>query len=148
MLLEHLKIADAPYREAIAHALAKIHQKDPRPLISLALTAEEKPVLLGLLRALELLGSSDAIPVFQRAIQNPDAEVRRAVITALASREETRAQQVLLEALRDPDPRLRIDAARTLWAVDPHTVLQALARDPAPEVQEAVRRLLQESARG
>lgn len=148
VLLEHLKIADAPYREAIAHALAQIHQKDPQPLLSLALTAKEKPILLGLLRALELLGSPHAIPVFQRAIKNPDTDVRRAAIMALANRKESGAQQILLEALRDPDPQLRIDAARTLWVVDPRTVLQALERDPAPEVQEAVRRLLQESARG
>lgn len=149
-LLEQLAIAEPLYRETIAHALAAIFQKEPQPLVTLALATEKTPVLLGLLRALELLESPHALPVFRRALQHPDAEVRRAGVSALAKLEGGEARALLLAALKDPDPQLRIHAAQVLGSLDAHTyrsVLRTLEQDPVPEVREAVHRLLTGSPR-
>jgi len=144
-LLEQLALAEPSYREAIAHALAAIFQKDPQPLVTLALRTEKTPVLLGLLRALELLESPHALPAFRQALRHPDAEVRRAGVSALAKLEGAEARALLLTALRDPDPQLRIHTAQLLGSLDAHTyrsILRTLEQDPVPEVREAVHRLL------
>lgn len=144
-LLEQLSLAEPFYREAIAHALAAIFQREPQRLVELALATERRPVLLGLLHALSLLGSPHALPAFRRALQHPDAEVRRAAVSAVAKLEGSEARALLLAALRDPDPQLRIHAAQILGSLDVHAyrdVLRTLEQDPVPEVREVAHRIL------
>jgi HEAT repeat protein len=67
------------------------------------------------------LGSSDereAIPILERGLSDPDAEVRLAVVESLGDLAEYLSPQTLAPVLNDADPEVRIEAVTVLSDIE------------------------------
>ncbi len=89
----------------------------------------------------------DALPLIERCVADPDAEVRVAAISALASLSGRRGPELMIRRLEDAEPRVRAAAAHCVLsqggpeqAEQAEATLQELLSDGAPAVRvEAVK---------
>lgn len=101
-----------------------LHHEDPR-------------VRRKVLAVLSAAGRTEAIPLVERAIADPDLEVRTAAIQALVALKGGDALATVLPKLDDPDPRTRAAAVASLAGADnpeiasrAEAVLNELATSP------------------
>jgi HEAT repeat protein len=78
------------------------------------------------------VGGLAVIPTLKSALRDPDVEVRREVVWALARMGDVTAAPVLEEALNDPDPEVKGMAAEVLSTIrrKPPAPRSPLAHDP------------------
>ncbi len=97
-------------------------------------------------RALEALGSKAAAPLLAAALgREPEAEVKAALLAALARFKEPFAADLAARALEDGRPAVRVAALEALAAVavgDAQARLSAALRDPSPIVRRRAALLL------
>jgi len=103
-------------RTRLSSAIDGLAARYPAQVNSL-LTADEPAVVRGAARVAGRVGLSQAVPGLQAALENPDRDVRMAVVEALVAIRLTPALQALALALDDDDRDVRVAAARALGAV-------------------------------
>ncbi len=110
------------------------------------LSAAEAGRRLRAVRALEALGSKAAAPLLAAALgREPEAEVKAALLGALARFKEPFAADLAVRALEDVRPVVRVAALEALAAVAAGSAqerLSAALRDPSPIVRRRAALLL------
>jgi len=146
VLLEAAEAADEGARAAAADAIAAWGQRAPlEPALVLARDADAS-VRAAAVRALGLAGNQVpqvVTPSLQRALEDPDPEVRRMAANAIAWCRDEASSAALCARLRDPVGVVRAAALRALARLssrDHEDVVLPLLRDPDPAVRvEAIR---------
>jgi len=101
------------------------------PLLTVAsrrLRADSSAGAIGILDMLPGLGDKRAIPVIAQALENLDAQVRRAAVTALADTPGPEARQSLTKALGTWDPETKRFVIREIGRVRAAEALPSLVR--------------------
>jgi hypothetical protein len=110
------------------------------------LSAPDAGRRLRAVRALEALGSKAAAPLLAGALaREPEAEVKAALLSALARFKEPFAAELAARAFEDARPAVRVAALETLAAVAADTAEERLAAalgDPSPLVRRRAALLL------
>ncbi len=135
-LLRALHDEDACAREAAAEALGKYAPLARKSLLVL-LADRSASLRAAAAQALGAGGCTEAAPRLVQLLSDSDPEVRYAATTAL-SRLGKAGVTALLPLLKSGTPALRARAAQTLGdlrAASAIPALEALARDPEPEVR-------------
>ncbi|HEY3376789.1 MAG TPA: hypothetical protein VGL77_04775 [Armatimonadota bacterium] len=112
MLCEVLSVVGAQATPVIAPFLS-----DPRPTL-----------VQDLLKVLRQLNPESALPLFARAWQHRDAQVRKAVLKAVSGVAGEYAERILSKGLSDPDESLRCQTAIFLGGRQTETALATLLR--------------------
>jgi len=89
---------------------------------------DDTQVVRGIIILLPLIGDKRAIPVMAQALDNLDAEVRRAAVTALAETPGPEARQALAKAVGHWDPETRRHVIREIGRVKAAEATPALIR--------------------
>lgn len=89
---------------------------------------DDTRVVRGIIRLLPLIGDKRAIPVMVQALENLDAEVRRAAVTSLAETHGPEARQALAKAVGHWDPETRRHVIREIGRVQAIEATPALIR--------------------
>lgn len=89
---------------------------------------DDTQVVRGIIKILPLIGDKRAIPVMAQALENLDAEVRRAAVTALAETPGPEARLALAKAVGHWDPETRRHVIREIGRVKAVEALPALIR--------------------
>lgn len=148
LMADRLVHGDEPpqVRQAMAHAL--VARIDAWPEVAVGLVQEEQDprVLATLLSGLQRLPAELALPELQRALLDPDAQVRVEAAAVLGRHAEGgQAQDALISALADVDPQVRALAARSLGrhqVAAAFSPLRARLSDPDAQVRlQALRAL-------
>lgn len=113
LLLEKLKTAKGNTLQFVCHSLEKIN--DPttvKPLVDAMARLDEKEQFFPV-KALNVLGNKEAVPVLLETVNSKDRDTRREAIMALANIADERALQVLDTISKsDPDKAIQKIAAR------------------------------------
>ncbi len=101
------------------------------PLLTAAgrrMRTEDSKTVIGILRMMPMLGDKRAVPVLTQALDNLDAAVRRAAVTALADFPGGEGKAALAKALSHWDPETRRYVIREIGRVHADEALPALVR--------------------
>jgi HEAT repeat protein len=128
----------AELRDTAVEALARLGAA-PVPALLDLLDRSKFSTREAAARALGVIGALEAVPSLIAALNDPDSQVRKAVVDSLAKIEK-KAEPLLIAALRDPCVSVRLASANALGKIkDPCAIMPLVeaSKDASPDVREA-----------
>ncbi len=126
------------------HAAEAIGELDPAPELLSAIAevfvSTDARTRKGAILSLLEIDSSRWLVFLEKAVKDPDADVRQAAVAVLGETNVPEAIPLLRERLRlDPDPAVRAEAAYRLRTAQDEGTRSALKRAAETDVNESVR---------
>jgi len=133
-ILENLVFSKRQNTTMLADVLRRFGEPALKMLASLASGVAQPEIRLAAIKALEAIGSLQAVPALIKLAADPLVDIRAQAVAALGHLNDVRAEQCVIAALHDQDEAVRVRAAKAAGRLQlrmASPVLAAMLADPS-----------------